>query len=61
MPPVTPMTGKGAYERVTSLKYVGEGHGSINKEGRGAFRVLLRKDGGWVSRGSLTQRPLSNI
>ena len=24
--------GKGAYERVTSLKYVGEGHGSINKE-----------------------------
>ena len=45
MPQVTPMTGKGAYERVTSLKYVGEGHGSINKDGRGAFRVLLRKDG----------------
>ena len=24
--------GKGAYERVTSLKYVGEGRGSVNKE-----------------------------
>ena len=34
-PSDAPMTGKGAYERVTSLKYVGEGHGSINKDGRG--------------------------
>ena len=26
------VAGKGSYERVTSLKYVGEGHGSISKE-----------------------------
>lgn len=26
------LSGKGSYERVTSLKYVGEGHGSISKD-----------------------------
>lgn len=54
------MTGKGAYERVTSLKYVGEGHGSINKDGRGAFRVLVRRDGAQLAGEASPQCPPSS-
>lgn len=57
-PQLRPMTGKGAYERVTSLKYVGEGHGSINKDGRGGVSGSHSQRWGSVSWGSLT--PMSS-